>query len=117
MHSKTFKTFDVVLVPFPFVDSALSKHRPALILSSTAFGLNIEHHVLAMITSAVHSPWPLDTTIKYLTSAGLSKPSIIRMKLFTLDERLIIQKIGALTPTDQKTVISNLSSLFKEGLK
>lgn len=36
------------------------------------------------------------------------------MKLFTLDERLIIKKIGALAPTDQKTVADNLNNLFKE---
>jgi len=114
MLSKTFKTFDIVLVPFPFVDSGTSKNRPALILSSKLFGFHIEHHVLAMITSTLHTQWPLDSKIKYLKSAGLSKPSIIRMKLFTLDERLIIKKIGALAPTDQKTVADNLNNLFKE---
>ncbi|KKT23258.1 MAG: hypothetical protein UW09_C0004G0003 [candidate division TM6 bacterium GW2011_GWF2_43_87] len=116
MHSKTFKTFDVVLVPFPFVDSGITKLRPAVILSSAAFGLKIEHHVLAMVTSAQHTPWPLDTQITNLKSAGLSKESLIRMKLFTLDERLIIQKIGSLDSNDQNNISDHLTNLLKSAL-
>lgn len=47
---------------------------------------------MAMITSAKNSDWPLDIEIQDLNRAGLPSPSIIRMKLFTLDEKLIIRK-------------------------
>jgi hypothetical protein len=39
---------------------------------------------MAMITSASHAPWPLDVAIADLKSAGLSVPSIVRLKLFAL---------------------------------
>ncbi|MGZ8237012.1 MAG: hypothetical protein ACXW1Z_15385 [Methylobacter sp.] len=45
---------------------------------------------MTMITSAKHTAWPLDTPIENLTAAGLPVPSIIRLKLLTLDNRLIL---------------------------
>ena len=60
-----YKSFDVVVVPFPFTDSAQAKRRPALILSQNAnFNARIEHSVLAMITSQKNEPWPLDCAIQ-----------------------------------------------------
>jgi mRNA interferase MazF len=52
------------------------------------------HSLRAMITTASHS-WPLDTTFAW-SPAGLAKPSIVRMKLFTLDNTLIQRRIGRL---------------------
>ncbi len=67
----TYKPLDVVVVPFPFTDSAQTKKRPALVLShSTNFGSKIGHSVLAIITSQKHEPWPLDCTIKNKKQTG-----------------------------------------------
>ena len=110
----TFEAFDVVVVPFPFTDKTSTKRRPALVLSDVeAFNKLLGHSVLAMITSARNSDWPLDVEISDLNSAGLPSPSIVRMKLFTLDERLIVRKAGLLINNDQKTVVSSLQKLFK----
>lgn len=97
-----FTAFDVVIVPFPFTDRNASKRRPALVLSGAAFNLAAQHSVLAMITSADQSPWPGDCPIQNLDSAGLATPCLVRLKLFTLDHRLIIRKAGCLAATDQK---------------
>lgn len=109
----TYKPFDVVVVPFPFTDSAQTKRRPALVLSqNAAFGDKIGHSVLAMITSQKNDPWPLDSAIQNQQQSGLTAPSVVRMKLFTLDDRLIIRKIGRLAAKDQDQVKQNLSRLF-----
>ena len=76
------------------------------------FNSPIGHSVMAMITSAKHSDWPLDTSIEDLTAAGLPAPSIIRLKLFTLDNRLILAKLGKLASADQIVVEQRLKSLF-----
>ncbi|MEE7625856.1 type II toxin-antitoxin system PemK/MazF family toxin [Methylobacter sp. Wu8] len=107
-----FETFSVVVVPFPFTDQDTTKRRPALVLSSTSFNASVEHSVLAMITSAKNSNWLHDVNISDLNSAGLSSDSIIRMKLFTLDNRLIIRKAGVLADSDQQAVIKACSQLF-----
>ena len=95
--------FDIVVVPFPFTDKAAQKRRPALVISdSKAFNQPAGRSVMAMITSAGNAPLPLDTHITDLKSAGLSAPSVVRMKLFTLDHRFVIRKAGRLSPTDGK---------------
>jgi mRNA interferase MazF len=109
----TFNAFDVAVVPFPFTDKTTTRRRPALILSDAqAFNLQVGQAVMAMITSAKNSDWPLDVEIGDLDSAGLPSPSIIRMKLFTLDEKLIIRKAGKLADPDQGKVMEALRQLL-----
>jgi len=110
----TFEAFDVVVVPFPFTDRAATKRRPALVLSDrSAFNAGIGHVVLAMITSASRSDWPLDVPLSDLPVAGLTSASVVRMKLFTLDERLILRKAGSLVAADRKAVAVALRKLLK----
>lgn len=112
----TFEAFDVVVVPFPFTDRTAAKRRPALILSdSQAFNRPAGHAVLAMITSAKNSDWPLDIEIEDLDGAGLPSPSVVRMKLFTLDLQLIVRKAGSLAGTDRSRVLEAVRRLLPPG--
>ena len=99
----TCERWDVVVVPFPFTDKPRTKRRPALVLSGPAFN-RAGHTVLAMITSRGHSPWPGDTPIVVLAAAGLRAPCLVRLKLFTLDNRLISDRIGRLSRADAESV-------------
>lgn len=109
----TYDQYDVVVVPFPFTDSTATKKRPALVISdATKFNISVQKSVMAMITTASHSPWALDMPITDLTSAGLRAKSIVRMKLFTLDNALVIKKIGKLATSDRQTVQQSLEQLF-----
>lgn len=109
----TYEAFDVVVVPFPFTDRKATKRRPSLVLSrSDSFGDKIGHSVLAMITSRGNAPWPLDVPIADGLSAGLTVPSVVRMKLFTLDHRLILRKAGNLTRADRRAVPDSLEHLL-----
>ena len=109
----TFEAFDVLVVPFPFTDKTTTKRRPALILSAArTFNKHVAHSVLAMITSAGNSDWPLDIEIEDIEAAGLPFPSIVRMKLFTLDDQLVIRKAGTLIKKDQSAVTRALRTLL-----
>jgi mRNA interferase MazF len=66
---------------------------------------------LAQITTAKKSVWPGDVSINH-EEAGLPERSIIRMKLFTIDNRLILKRIGRLGNRDRKKVVLNLESLL-----
>ena len=109
----TYRSFDIVVVTFPFTDQNTEKRRPALVLSNLDnFNDLTETCVLAMITSEKNPDWPLDARIGSLKKTGLPAPSKVRMKLFTLDSRFIIKKIGALTSKDQKTVKESIQKLM-----
>ena len=100
--------FAVVNVPFPFSDLPRSKHRKALVLSSREFNRRNGASVLMMITSTAHSHWHLDVPLTSWRAAGLRKPCVARTKLFTLDNRLIIDRIGSLDPEDVAAVSRSL---------
>jgi mRNA interferase MazF len=111
----TFEAYDVVVVPFPFTDRSSDKRRPALVLSDLKrFNAPAGHAVMAMITSeaAGKTYWPLDTPLRDLPVAGLSHPSLVRMKLFTLDLRLVLRKSGRLATVDQTAVARALKTLW-----
>ncbi len=108
----TCKPGMVVRVPFPFVDSAEVKHRPALVLSSEEFNRKHAHVVLAMNTSAKHARWPSDVPIADLDSAGLSVASIVRFKVFTLDARLVAGSLGRLSSANWKAAKTELRQIL-----
>jgi len=108
----TFERFDVVVVPFPFVDRAAAKRRPALVLSCAEFQSQTGNAVLAMITSSRRVEWPGDTPIADLGAAGLSKSCRVRCKLFTLDARLILHPAGRLSDTDQAAVTRGFAEVL-----
>jgi mRNA interferase MazF len=107
----TCDTWDVVVVPFPFTDSPASKRRPALVLSSRAFNHGSGHSLMAQITKAKQSSWPGDFRIQNF-EAGLPEECIVRMKLFTIDNRLIQKSTWRLSATDQEQMRSGLRQLM-----
>ena len=101
--------WDVVVVPFPFSDKAAEKRRPALVLSNKSFNA-AGHTVLAMITTRGHHPWPGDCSLKHHDEAGLPLPCLVRLKLFTLDNRVILRRLGSLSKVDRALVETSLNT-------
>ena len=101
--------WDVVVVPFPFSEKTGSKRRPALVLSNAAFNRS-GHTILAMITTKGHHPWPGDCQVTDFEAAGLPLPCIVRLKLFTLDNRVILRTLGRLGDADQARVETSLDT-------
>ena len=111
--SKIYDRFDVVVVPFPFTDSAKTKRRPALVVSvANHFNAHIEQYVMVMITTAAQSEWPLDIKLRDNRHAGLEVACMVRMKFFTLDGTLIIRKLGSLSLDDQKRVTKSIKTIL-----
>lgn len=98
----------MAVVPFPFSERPGAKRRPALVLSRRPFN-QAGHTILAMITTRTHSPWPGDVPIAELEPAGLPRPSIVRWKLFTLDNRLLLRRAGRLAEADRRAVAASLA--------
>ncbi len=107
----TFESLDVVVVLFPFTDRRAVKYRPALIVSSASFNRAHKQSILTMITVA-GSDWPSDVAIQGWRGAGLNVPCKVRFKLFTLDDNLIVRKLGTLLKRDGEAVKGALARVL-----
>ena len=61
-----------------------------------------------MITST-QNKWPSDVVIEDWQEAGLNVPCKIRLKLFTLDNKSAVRKVGKLSKRDDKSIVSTLA--------
>ena len=97
-----FEFGDVVLVPFPFTSQAASKRRPAAIVSSRAYTMERPDIILMAITSQLR-PVPAlgDVWLRHWQAAGLLRPSAVKPVMATLEQNLIIRKLGSLASEDK----------------
>jgi mRNA-degrading endonuclease toxin of MazEF toxin-antitoxin module len=107
-----FDAFDIVVVPFPYVDRLAEKRRPALVISNrklAPFGLIW----VAMITSADNASWSCDVTIPDLTRAGLPAPSVVRTaKIACIEPARIERRAGRLDKATAKAVTQKLKGFL-----
>ena len=107
-----FDAGDVVIVPFPFSDLPVAKARPAVVVSSAATNDLEGATLLAMVTTAAAGGRPGDTRLMDLTDAGLKVSCVVRLKLFSLDNRLISRRVGRLSQADRPKVRDAIGGLF-----
>jgi mRNA interferase MazF len=103
---------DVVVVPFPFVDIAAEKRRPAVVMSREGFNRSNGHSICAMVTTAGRMNWPTDISIANLEAAGLPRACVVRFKLFTLPNSIILRRAGALSESDRNNVLGAVRGIF-----
>ncbi len=99
-----FNAFDVVVVPFPFTDREATKRRPALVVSNTLFNQQHDQLILAMITTSPDNAWSSDVSLMHWQEIGLKVACHVRLKLFTLDQNLVLKTVGQLTSHDVKSL-------------
>lgn len=108
----TYKKWDIVLVPFPFTDLSATKKRPALVVSPDAYNIGLDI-IIAFITSNLKVDSKIgDYQIQNWEQANLPKPSLIRMKLATIDKTIIVKQLGQLPQLDIDHFMQNLSNFF-----
>jgi len=69
-----------------------------------------------MITTT-GSRWPNDTPIADPSPTGLKHPSLIRLKVFTVDNPLILSRAGRLHPSDLSALAANLRTVLLPGVR
>jgi len=100
---------DILLIPFPFTDLTGQKNKPALVLVTTDTDITV-----AFITSQIK--WQEEHDLKLEPSAenGLKKTSLVRLsKLATIDNELLIGKLGNLTEADIHQLNKSLIKLLQ----
>lgn len=84
------------------------KRRPDVVISTDAYHDERPHVILAVITSQIEKATSkTDVILKDWKSAGLTKPSAVRIFLGTSDGRNV-RKIGSLSPFDWAEVKKRL---------
>jgi mRNA interferase MazF len=96
-----FDRFDTAVVPFPFADIPILKRRPVVILSGQRFNRENDATLVGMITTAKETQWSSDTLIIDLGAAGLKVPCIVRWRLATIPNGLILRPLGRMSPLDR----------------
>jgi len=104
---------DVVLVRFPFTHQTAFKQRPAVIVSSRAYNLAKPDVVIMAITSQMRSSSSLgEVRIGQWQAANLLKPSSIKPVFATLEQNLILKKLGVLDPSDQAALRQAIAAVL-----
>ena len=104
---------DVVLVPFPFTSQTASKKRPAIIVSSRQYNAARPDVVVMAVTSQRRANVGFgEVWIADWGAAGLLKPSVVKPVFATLEQSLIIRKMGTLKPADTEAVHKALASVL-----
>ncbi len=105
---KSYQPGEVILLLFPFSDTAGSRRRPALVLLDTGD----EDIIVARITSQIPQT-VLDVELAEWQQAGLLLPSVVRVhKLATLEKRLVERRLGMLTSADWVQVQARTKQLW-----
>jgi mRNA interferase MazF len=105
---------DVVLVPFPFTDQTASKKRPAGVVSAEAYHQRRPDVIVMAVSSQILRPSGAlgEVLIGDWQGAGLPKSSPIKPVLATIEQRLILRKLGALPGGDIQALRSALRQIL-----
>jgi mRNA interferase MazF len=108
-----FDRYDVVALPHPLNDAQPSGRRPAVVLSTRTFNISQGHTLCAMVTSS-SGGWSSDVPIVDLHTAGLPVPSVVRLKLFVVENAKAERRLGELARKDAKALRRALRSALGE---
>ena len=110
-----FDKGDIVLLPFPFTNLKTTKRRPGLVISPKVFNKSGDSTILFMTSNVATLPKEGDVLVSQFKSAGLPKPTLVRMKFVTIAKALILKKIGKLPAADMKRVKAQVMRFFGMG--
>lgn len=114
-NGMTFNQREIILIPFPYSDLSQNKKRPAIILSNSGYNSNNEDVICCAITSNPRN-YANSVEIKTtdLDSGNLRYDSRVKPnKVFTLQQNLIIKKIGKLDISKSKEIVDKLKICIK----
>ena len=112
----SFAFGEVLLVPFPFTDQQGVKQRPAVVVSSAAYNADRPDVLIMAITSVLRSPVSAlafaEAVLADWQAAGLIKPSVFKPVFTTLEQRLIIRRLGSVSGHDAALLRTVLASVI-----
>jgi mRNA interferase MazF len=108
-----FSFGDIVLVPFPFTDQSAVKRRPAVVISSGRYNQARPDVIIMAITSQSRTAGSSsDLQVNAWKEAGLLKPSAVKPIATTIEQSLVVRKLGRLSEMDQAALRRTLSNII-----
>ena len=93
--SMSYSKNDIVLLPIPFTDLTSRKVRPAVIIGK---GSHVGDLFVVPISSQMQN---MDLSLQDWNAAGLNVQCGIKSQIATIEDRLVIKRVGALSLRDQ----------------
>ena len=104
---------DIVLVPFPFTDQSGAKKRPAVVVSGAAYNRARRDVVIMAVTSQVRPSGAFGEVIIHdWQAASLLKPSAIKPVFATVEQTLILRRLGQISTGDQSALRDAISGII-----
>ena len=108
-----FENGDIILVPFPFSNLLVTKKRPAVVISSLRYNLLSSDIVIIAITSQTSKVLGIgECYIEDWQTAGLLKQSTIKPAIATVEQSLVLKKLGKLSKRYSISLQNSLQSLL-----
>ncbi|WP_324281811.1 type II toxin-antitoxin system PemK/MazF family toxin [Cyanobacterium aponinum UTEX 3222] len=101
----SYSKYEIILVRYPFSDLSSSKVRPAIIINSPHPS---QDYFIVPLSSRTQNLLSGEFVLKDWQNVGLNVVSSVKRGIFTIQESLIIKKIGSLTHDDIKTLEESL---------
>jgi mRNA interferase MazF len=109
----TYERGDIVLVPFPFSNQTATKKRPAVVISSSLYNEKTNDVVIIAVTSKVEKNIDVGECFTAdWQSAGLLKPSSVKPAISTIEQVLVLKKLGRLSVNDIPSINLMLKGLL-----
>ena len=109
----SYQKGDIIWVNYPFADSAVTKARPALVVSNSTVN-DTGDYLLVQITSRVKGDGlSIEITESDYQSDPLQLRSFVRFhKIFLLHESLILRKVSSVQTDLQKLITERIISIL-----
>lgn len=108
-----FEFDDVVLVPFPFTDQSTTKKRPAVVVSASAYNTERPDVIVMAVTSQLRPENRFDIPLQGWREAQLLKPSVVKPVIATIEQALVIRRLGRLGAEDRRVLTERLGAMLR----
>lgn len=104
---------EIVLVPFPFTDQSGAKKRPAVIVSGTAYNQARRDVVIMAVTSQLKPSGAFgEVIVQDWRATNLLKPSAMKPVFATIEQTLILKRLGQLSARDQSALRDAIAGII-----
>jgi mRNA interferase MazF len=104
---------EVILVPFPFTNQTAVKKRPAVVVSGAEFNRLRPDLIMMPITSQLKSETNFgEVWIAEWEAANLLKPSAVKPHIATLEQTLVLKRLGCMQSIDLPQLRAAISAIL-----